>query len=300
MTGSLLPSIWLGAFDCAEQWNRARETQQVPTARRLGGAIDDRVLWSRHPMTLDAWCAGCQAVQPIQVDWHFGSVGTDGSVHPAWSETAVCKGCGLNSRMRALLDRVQHLALAEQTQVFVAESITASYRQLERRFPRLLGSEFLGADHEPGKSYWNERYQQEIRHEDLTRLSFEDGRFDLVITQDIFEHIPDFVRAFAECRRILRSGGHLVFTVPFRPGLAATEVRARFDANGVLEHLLPPEYHGDPIGDGGVLCFQRFGWDMLDRLREVGFAKAQAHLYWGPWQGHFGFPFFVFQASCAP
>lgn len=297
MTGSLLPSIWLGAFTCAEHWQQARQARQVSTARALCGSVEDRVLWSRHPMDIEAWCSACEDIQPMHVDWRLGGIAPDGSVHPAWTETAVCRGCGLNSRMRAVLDRLQRLELAADTRVFVAECVTASFRQLQRRFSRLTGSEFLGVDRAPGELYWNEQHRQRIRHEDLTQLSFADGSFDLLITQDIFEHIPDFDRSFRECRRVLRQGGRLVFSVPFFPGQNHTEVRARFTADGALEHLLPAEYHGDPVGDGGVLCFQHFGWDLLDRLREAGFDQASAHPYWGPWQGHFGFPFFVFQAT---
>lgn len=297
MTGRLLPSIWLGAFDSLEHWNHARESLDVPTLRTLSSAIDDRILWSRHPLDIDAWCAGCGSVTSMRVDWHLGGVKPDGSIQPAWTETATCQQCQLNSRMRALLDRVQQLDCTERSQVFIAEQVTASYRQLERRFPNLCGSEYLGAQREPGKSYWSEQHQRQLRHEDLTRLSFASESFDLVITQDVFEHIPDYSKAFSECRRVLRPGGTLLFSVPFFPGKQDTEVRARLHADGSIEHLLPAEYHGDPVGDGGVLCFQRFGWGMLDHLRRQGFAQAQAHLYWGPWQGHFGTPFFVFQAT---
>lgn len=297
MTGSLLPSIWLGAFASAEDWQQARQAKQVPTARALCGAIEDRVLWSRHPMDIEAWCSACESIQPMHVDWRLGGIAADGSVHPAWTETAACRGCGLNSRMRALLDRLRKLELPRDSRVYIAECVTASFRQLERLYPRLVGSEFLGMDRVSGETYWNEQHRQHLRHEDLTRLSFVDDSFDLVISQDIFEHIPDFARAFSECRRVLRRGGRLVFSVPFFPGQAETEIRARFTANGTLEHLLPAEYHGDPVGDGGVLCFQHFGWDLLDRLREAGFGEVRAHLYWGPWQGHFGLPFFVFQAD---
>lgn len=297
MTGSLLPSIWLGAFESAEHWQRARQAKQVPTVRALCGAIEDRLLWSRHPMDIETWCSACESIQTMHVDWRLGGIAPDGSVHPAWTETAACRGCGLNSRMRAVMDRLQNLELASNSRVFVAECVTASFRQLERRFPGLQGSEYLGPDKAPGETYWNEQHRQRIRHEDLTRLSFADDSFDLVITQDIFEHIPDYARAFAECRRVLRQGGRLVFSVPFFPNQAETEVRARFSADGTLEHLMPAEYHGDPVGDGGVLCFQHFGWDLLDGLRRAGFAEARAHLYWGPWQGHFGLPFFIFQAN---
>jgi hypothetical protein len=64
-----------------------------------------------------------------------------------------------------------------------------------------------------------------------------------------------------------------------------------------VQHVEPPEIHGNPLG-GGSLCFQHFGWDILDRLRAAGFATAAAHAYRGAWQGHFHGPSFVFEATC--
>ncbi|HNR14925.1 MAG TPA: hypothetical protein PKM59_16585 [Thermodesulfobacteriota bacterium] len=59
--------------------------------------------------------------------------------------------------------------------------------------------------------------------------------------------------------------------------------------DGQIQHLLPPEYHGDPINpEGGVLCFQTFGWDLLDTLREIGFESVQGLDYWSAEQGHLG------------
>jgi len=74
-------------------------------------------------------------------------------------------------------------------------------------------------------------------------------------------------------------------------------VRARLDAKGEVEHLLPPEIHGNPISGEGSLCFQNFGWDILDTLRASGFSKASAHLYWAPWLGHLGLAMFIFSAQ---
>jgi ubiquinone/menaquinone biosynthesis C-methylase UbiE len=42
-------------------------------------------------------------------------------------------------------------------------------------------------------------------------LPFEDGSFDLVFGHAVLHHIPDLDRAFAEFRRVLRPGGHIVF-----------------------------------------------------------------------------------------
>ena len=67
-------------------------------------------------------------------------------------------------------------------------------------------------------------------------------------------------------------------------------------AGGDVQHILPPEIHGNPVTAGGSLCFQHFGWDMFDELRSAGFSSAVAKLYWGPWQGHIGVPGFLFHA----
>lgn len=197
--------------------------------------------------------------------------------------------------MRALVDLLRTSAVPVRS-AYTAERLTAGYDTLDRMYPGIVSSEFLGDDHEPGREYPHESGVS-IRHEDMTNLSFADGQFDLVVTQDVFEHIPDYATSFAECRRVLSAGGRLVFTIPFFANQPTTEVRATVDADGTVTHLLPPEIHGNPVGEGS-LCFQHFGWDILDVLRDAGFTDARAHMYWGPWAGHMGYPCFVFEARC--
>ena len=45
---------------------------------------------------------------------------------------------------------------------------------------------------------------------------------------------------------------------------------------GEVEQIMEPEYHGDPMNEQGVLCFQHFGWDIIDSLLKVGFSNAYA------------------------
>lgn len=226
--------------------------------------------------------------------WHLGHVNPEGSVNPAWTEIGCCHECGLVSRMRALFDLLRSVDDSARS-VYVAERVTASYPLFERLYPEVVGSEFLGDDHERGRNYAHAS-GVDVRHEDMTALTFADDEFDLVVTQDVFEHIPDFDAAFEECRRVLRPGGRLVFTVPFFANQPTTEIRATVDDAGNVEHLLAPEIHGNPIGEGS-LCFQHFGWDLLDAVRNAGFGEARANLYWGPWAGHLGYPVFVFDAG---
>jgi len=46
------------------------------------------------------------------------------------------------------------------------------------------------------------------------RLPFREGRFDAVLSFDVFEHTRDPERVLAECRRVLRRGGRLFVVFP--------------------------------------------------------------------------------------
>ena len=162
--------------------------------------------------------------------------------------------------------------------------------------PNLVGSEYMGAKYKSGVMVLNLHNRCRVRHEDLTELSFANNKFDLAITLDVFEHIPNYRQSFVELRRVISPGGHLVFTIPFFPDQQSTHIRAEVQSDGNIVHHLPPEIHGNPVSDKGSLCFQNFGWDILDDLKEAGFSDASASLYWGPWQGHLEYPFFVFSA----
>ena len=74
----------------------------------------------------------------------------------------------------------------------------------------------------------------EYPEEDIQALSWADGSFDLVLTSETLEHVPDPALALRETLRVLRPGGRHVFTVPLDPALEATRSRAG----------LPAEHHG--------------------------------------------------------
>jgi len=292
MQTKLFPSIWLGQFDSFTTWQS--RSHEFNALNGVVDAIDDQLIHSRHPFSVKAWCTVCSSEQMMTVFWKYGGISETGSINPPWTEISLCSSCGFNSRMRALYTLLtDEFQVPPTAKIYISEQITGGYQIYKSRFPNLIGSEYLGNNLTPGQaSLYN---GTPVRHEDHTRLSFASASFDFVITQDVFEHIADYKTAFLESRRVLNSNGCLAFTIPFFPGQFETEVRVRVLPDGNLEHILPPEHHGNPLG-GGSLCFQHFGWDMLDQLRAAGFSQATAHLYWGPWQGHFGLPFFVFSA----
>jgi len=134
----------------------------------------------------------------------------------------------------------------------------------------------------------SENESKKLRHEDLTQLSFASDSFDAILSFDVLEHIPDYRSAFAECARTLKPAGKMLFSVPFDPDSARNHIRARLRKDGTIEHLLPPEYHDDPRNPEGCLCFQRFGWEMLDEMKQAGFSSVSALSYYSLEYGYLG------------
>ena len=101
-----------------------------------------------------------------------------------------------------------------------------------------------------------------FRCENLEKLTFADGAFGLVITQDVFEHVLDPALAFREIARTLKPGGAHVFTVPLYKG-KRTVIRAIKEANQI-KYLQEPMYHGNPVDKKGSLVVTDWGDDMID------------------------------------
>lgn len=112
-----------------------------------------------------------------------------------------------------------------------------------------------------------------VRCEDMQRLSYAAASFDLLTHTEVLEHVPNDRRALRECLRVLRPGGIMLFTVPIHAGETTVE-RAELDSGGGIRHLQPPLFHNDPLRDEGILAFRDYRRDILQRLREAGFADA--------------------------
>jgi len=69
----------------------------------------------------------------------------------------------------------------------------------------------------------------------MTRLPFAGGSFDAVVAAEVIEHIPEVESALGEAARVLRPGGRLVVTVPYRETLhriRCPQCEAEFEPNG--------------------------------------------------------------------
>ena len=102
-------------------------------------------------------------------------------------------------------------------------------------------------------------------------LSFQDFSIDLITSNQVFEHVPNYIIGFRECYRVLKEGGALIFSVPLYD-LPNTEKLAEI-IDGKVVFYSPPEYHDSRIaGPKSALTFWRHSKnDICEALMEVGF-----------------------------
>jgi len=102
---------------------------------------------------------------------------------------------------------------------------------------------------------------------DIHQMPYPDDSFDLVVHSDTLEHVSNPVHALTECRRVLRSGGALCYTVPVIVG------RMSRSRDG-----LPKSFHGNSntaLDDWAVQT--EFGADAWTYIVEAGFSDLSMH-----------------------
>lgn len=215
-------------------------------------------------------------------------------------DSGACALCGATNRQRQvawallnLLDGSGRSGLSALSmsplRIFHAEAAGPIHQYLAGN-PGYVCSEFVGPDRVAGEEV------EGTRHEDVQDLSFGENSFDLVITTDILEHVPDPYRAHREIFRVLTVGGSHLFTVPFLHGGLLDQERCRVGADGEITHLLEPQYHHDPLRDGGALVYRLFAMEMLVRLAQIGFTTTMYDAR-SPRHGIYGNNAFVFIAQ---
>ncbi|WP_162240579.1 class I SAM-dependent methyltransferase [Methylobacterium sp. Leaf108] len=246
------------------------------------------ILKDEDKFEIKCYCGVCCKNTAMTVNKYFSFL-EGGRKIPLWRETIDCQDCRLNNRMRALLHMMSaEIKIPVKSDVYFTEQVTDTYKHAVKYWPKSIGSEFLRDGTELGAVN-----QSGIRCEDLTKLSFLDESFDALVTMDVIEHVPDYLKGLQESFRVLRPDGQLVLSAPFNLDLESSLVRARFNSNGKIDHIMEPEYHGDPLDPNGLLCFTTFGWDFLQTLRDIGFVNPCLSFYWSERFGYLGVQYCV-------
>jgi SAM-dependent methyltransferase len=130
---------------------------------------------------------------------------------------------------------------------------------LRRECPAYIASHYflnvpLGASH------------QGARCEDLERQTFPDQSFDLVVTQDVMEHVFEPQAAYREVWRTLRPGGYYIHTTPIYETVVHSVRRASRRPDGSVRYHRRREYHGNPIDPFGSLVTWDYGYDLPELI----------------------------------
>jgi SAM-dependent methyltransferase len=108
-----------------------------------------------------------------------------------------------------------------------------------------------------------------VRNEDLTRLTFEDNSFDLILSSDVMEHLFDIKAAFRETLRVLKPGGVHVFTIPNDFPFPDKMQKRVALVDGKEVPIKPEVYHNS--GDGSkCLVYTDYGADLVEMIEDLG------------------------------
>ena len=233
--------------------------------------------------TTSGFCFVCQKRAQFLSSWEL-AIDVGGHLEVNWREHMQCPRCRLNNRMRASIHLLMDIiAPTSESRIYATEQSSPLFSYLHKCFPVLQGSEFV-----QDAALMGENNSKKLRHEDLTQLSFPTDSFDVILSFDVLEHIPNYRSAFTECARTLKPAGKMLFSVPFDANSVHNHIRAKLHKDGTIEHLLPPEYHDDPRNPEGCLCFQHFGWEMLEEMKQAGFSSVSTLSYYSREYGYLG------------
>ena len=135
-----------------------------------------------------------------------------------------------------------------------------------RRFNGLPN--YYASGYFPDKDFKSELIKN-VFNQNLEDLSFLSSSFDLIISSQTMEHVPNHDLAFKEIYRVLKPGGFHCFTIPYYAN-DNTKTRARI-INGNTIHDLPQKTHKDPYCPEGCLVYTDFGRDIVDKLNNIGY-----------------------------
>jgi glycosyltransferase involved in cell wall biosynthesis len=237
-----------------------------------------------EPFSIEAFCSICKKQSDFVTSYMFSSDRyPNGSRRPNWREHLQCSSCNLITRQRQLLEVFRtYCEPSASDQIYITEKVTPFYKYLAVEYPGLVGSEYLGPLVNPGES------REGVRNENLEALSFNEKVFDFVLSLDVLEHVQDYHASLQEFFRVLKKGGTVVFTAPFRFNEDKNETRALM-VKGKRVDFYEPEFHGNPINlEEGSFTWRYLGTQILKDLIDVGFKNPKMHISWSPKTAYLG------------
>ncbi|MGD8750128.1 MAG: class I SAM-dependent methyltransferase, partial [Anaerolineales bacterium] len=123
----------------------------------------------------------------------------------------------------------------------------------------VTGTDFDPQQIEIARQLYSEGKRLRFQVEDATNLNFDDESFDLVISQNVFHHIPAWDKAIHEVARVLREAGYIIWLDLAFPAIikkllrpwvknyglyTIDDVNIEFDRNGFNRLFYEKSFHG--------------------------------------------------------
>jgi hypothetical protein len=266
-------SEYLKYFYSASDFNEFLDSPYCKTQLLLEHSINeglktDRSGWAEtdnFSRKFPGYCWVCNKISFFSVDF----LSSDGE-NINFRERLVCESCNLNSRQRFIMGFImQQYKIRSVRSIYIQEQVTHFYSILKNILQdvSVTGSEFLGNNLIPGQNI------NGIRHEDSMNLSFDNDSFDIIVSNDVLEHVPDIDSALSEIYRTLKPGGKFIFTVPYYYNKTNTVKRALYK-DGQISYNEPPVFHGNPVSPEGSLVIYDYGQDIFQYSKNGGFDKT--------------------------
>jgi SAM-dependent methyltransferase len=207
----------------------------------------------------EGWCPICEARVTF-------------SARNSWfRDHYLCDRCGSIPRERALMHVIQ-TRYPNWRDLTIHESSPGN-RGASVKLAQQCRS-YTASQYDPQLGFGNTHPNAGYRSENLENQTFPDKAFDLVVTQDVFEHIFDAPAAFMEIARTLRPGGAHIFTTPLVNKDKPSERWASISDGGIVYHH-PPEYHGNPMSGEGSLVTWHWGEDIVTHIKNASGLDTQ-------------------------
>jgi hypothetical protein len=219
-------------------------------------------------------CAPCLRPTSFVSETQSGETLQDARRLPNWREEMRCD-CGdrLISRQRALVHFLQASGLLPWMHLLLFGTPGDADRRLTAMVAKTTA---VSRPYPPAQA------KPDVA---LPRLRMDRSVAQFAVSQDYLQFVPPIGAVLSEICEALIAGGRFIFTAPFHFNEPST-------------CLMPPEAlsfaREPPMEFRGIT--HKFGWDLLDLLKESGFRDAAAYLYWSEELGYLGGMNFIFRA----
>ncbi|MEO7308932.1 MAG: class I SAM-dependent methyltransferase [Chitinophagaceae bacterium] len=176
-------------------------------------------------------------------------------------ETFKCLNCGCIPRERALMVTIEKYFPNWKT-LSIHESSPAQRGTSVKL--KANCNNYTTSQYYPGRPFGT--VIDGHRNEDLEQQTFGDAQFDIVVTQDVLEHVYDPSKTFSEIARTLKPGGAHIFTTPLINKHFPSEVWATKGPDGNPIFTKTPEYHRNPVDPKGSPVTMHWGFDIVDHI----------------------------------